>query len=107
MKVYLEKSGGFAGMVTSTSVDTQLLPPNEAKEIRRLIENSHFFELPSQPPPQSSKTTKGAADYFTYKITVQDDKREHSVQLNDINMEPKVKPVIGFLVMHSQKKNYY
>jgi len=102
MKVYLERSGGFAGMVTSTSVDTQLLPPNEAKEIQRLIENSHFFEFPSQ-PPQSSKTTKGAADYFTYKITVQDDKREHSVQLNDINMEPNIKPLIDFLIRHSQK----
>jgi hypothetical protein len=102
MKVYLEKSGGFAGMVTSTSVDSQLLPPNEAKEIQRLIENSHFFELPSQ-PPQSSKTTKGAADYFTYKITVQNDQKEHTVQFNDINMQTKIKPLIDFLVKHSQK----
>lgn len=102
MKVYLEKSGGFAGMVTSTSVDTQLLPPNEAKEIQRLIENSQFFELASQ-PPQSSKTTKGAADYFTYKITIQDDKREHTVQLNDINMGPNIKPLIDFLIRHSKK----
>jgi hypothetical protein len=102
MKVYLERSGGFAGMVTSASLDTQTLPPNEAHEIQNLIENSYFFELPSN-PPQSSKTKKGAADYFTYKITVQDDKREHLVQLNDINMEPNIKPLVDFLIRHSQK----
>ena len=103
MKVYLERSGGFAGMVTSTNVDTQTLPPNEAQEIQSLIENSHFFELPLQ-SPQTLKTTRGAADYFTYKITVQDDKREHSVQANDINMQPNIKPLIDFLVKHSQKQ---
>jgi hypothetical protein len=102
MKVYLERSGGFAGMVTSTNVDTQTLPPNEAQEIQCLIENSHFFELPSQ-SPQTSKTRKGAADYFIYKITVQDGKREHSVQANDINMQPNIKPLIDFLIRHSQK----
>jgi hypothetical protein len=102
MKVYLERSGGFAGMVTSTTLDTQTLPSNEAHEIQNLIENSHFFELPSQ-SPQSSKTKKGAADYFTYKITVQEDKREHSVQLNDINMQPTIKPLIDFLIRHKQK----
>ena len=103
MKVYLERSGGFAGMVTTTSVDTQTLSPNEAHEIQKLMENSHFFELPSQ-PPQSSKAKKGAADYFTYKITVQDSKRQHSVQFNDINMQPKLRPLIDLLVKHSQKQ---
>ena len=102
MKVYLERSGGFAGMVTSTTVDTQTLSPDKAHEIQNLIEDSHFFELPSK-PPQSSKVKKGAADYFTYKITVQDDKREHLVQLNDINMEPNIKPLVDFLIRHSQK----
>ena len=102
MKVYLEKSGGFAGMVTSTSLDTQTLPPSEAHEIQNLIENSHFFDLPSR-SPQSSKSKKGAADYFTYKITVQNDEKEHTVQFSDLNMQSKVKPLIDFLVKHSQK----
>jgi hypothetical protein len=103
MKVYLERSGGFAGMITTTNVDTQTLPPGEAHEIQSLIENSHFFVLPSQ-SPQTSKTRKGAADYFTYKITVRDGNSEHSVQFNDINMQPKLRPLIDLLVKHSQKQ---
>jgi emfourin len=102
MKVYFERSGGFAGMVTSANVDTQTLPPSEAHEIQNLIENSHFFDLPSK-SPQPSKAKKGAADYFTYKITVQNDEKEHTVQFNDINMQTKIKPLIDFLVKHSQK----
>ena len=102
MKVYFERSGGFAGMVSSTTVDTQTLPPSEAYEIQNLIKNSHFFDLPSISPP-SSKEKKGAADYFAYKITVQNDEKEHTVQFNDINMQPKLKPLVDFLVKHCQK----
>lgn len=103
MKIQVERSGGFAGIGSSTTVDTQSLSPNEANEIQKLIQNSHFFEIPSKSPQYSSKTKKGAADYFTYKITIQNDEREHSVQFNDINMQPKIKPLLDFLMKHSQK----
>ena len=68
MKVYFERSGGFAGMLSSTTVDTQNLSSKEASEINNLVEKAHFYELPSK-LSQPSKTTKGAADYFVYKIT--------------------------------------
>jgi hypothetical protein len=104
MKVLLERSGGFAGMMRSTYVDTKNLSPNEANELQKLIEKSEFFELSSNSSQQfSSKSQKGAADYFTYKITIQNGDNEHSMEYNDVNIQPKFKRLVDFLVKHSQK----
>lgn len=107
MKIYFERSGGFAGMLSSTTVDTQNLPSKEANEIKNLVEKAHFFELSSK-ISQSSKTTKGAADYFVFKITIQNNnnnqsKKEHSVECNDLNIQPTLKPLIDFLTKYFRK----
>jgi hypothetical protein len=110
MKIYFERSGGFAGMLSSTAVDTQDLPSKEANEIKNLVEKAHFFELPSKLSQPSSKTTKGAADYFAYKITIQNNndnnnqsKKEHSVECNDLNMQPTLRQLIDFLTKYFRK----
>jgi hypothetical protein len=108
MKIYFERSGGFAGMLSSTTVDTENLPSKEAIEIKNLVEKAHFFELPSKllTPSSSSKITKGAADYFVYKITIQNNnqsKKEHSVECNDLNMQPTLRPLIDFLTKYFRK----
>jgi len=58
MKIHLERSGGYAGMIMSTTVDTKTLSSNEAKELQNLIEKSHIFELSSDSFQQSSSKTK-------------------------------------------------
>jgi hypothetical protein len=40
MKIYFERSGGFAGMLSSTTVDTQNLSSKEANEIKNLVEKN-------------------------------------------------------------------
>lgn len=95
-------------MLSSTTVDTQDLPSKEADEIKNLVEKAHFFELPSKLSQPSSKTTKGAADYFVYKITIQNNnnnqsKKEHSVECNDLSMQPTLRPLIDFLTKYFRK----
>ena len=94
MKVYFESSGGFMGTRTSVIVDTDSIPPDEAGQLRDLVNNSNFFDLPSKSPPPP----KGAADYFLYKITIQiGEKKSHTIQTNDITMPPELVPLIDFL----------
>jgi hypothetical protein len=104
MKVYFERSGGFAGMLSSTTVDTQNLSSKEASAINNLVEKAHFYELPSK-LSLPSKTTKGAADYFVYKITIQNNNnnKKHSVECNDLNMQPTLRPLIDFLTKYLRK----
>jgi hypothetical protein len=104
MKIHLERSGGFAGMIMSTTVDTNTLSSNEVNELQGLIEKSQFFELSSESVEEaSSKTKKGAADYFTYKVTVQNGDGQHTVEWNDLSMQPNLKRLVDFLVKHSKK----
>ena len=94
MKIYFERSGGFAGMLTSVGVDTSSLPSEQAGQIQNMVENANFFNVsPAQPQSKS-----GPADYFTYKITVEaEDGRTHTVECTDIAMQPSIKPLIDFL----------
>ena len=107
MKIYFERSGGFAGMLSSTTVDTQNLSSKEANEIKNIVEKTHFFELPSKLSQSSSKTTKGAADYFVYKITIQNNNNnnqsQHSVECNDVNIQPTLRPLIDILTKYLRK----
>ena len=72
MKIHFERSGGFAGISISTTVDTHSLQPDEAQKIQGMIDNAkEFFDLKkSSPPPRR------AADYFKYKVTVQTEEEE-------------------------------
>ena len=92
MKIHFERSGGFAGMLTTVSVDTSLLPSEQAGQIQNIVEDANFFNLTSAPPPPK----RGVADYFIYKITVEDG-RKHTVECTDIAMQPSIKPLIDFL----------
>jgi hypothetical protein len=91
-------------MLSSTTVDTENLSSKEASEIKKLVDKAHFFELPSK-LPQPSKTTKGAADYFVYKLTIQnnDNQDKHTVECNDVNMQPTLRPLIAFLTKYLGK----
>ena len=118
MKIHLERSGGFAGMTSSTTVDSKALAPNDANELQKLVDKSNLFERstsraqqpesrqsnPQYPSPGTKiKTKKGAADYFTYKITIQNGNKEQSMECNDVNMEDDVKGLVDFVKKHGQK----
>jgi hypothetical protein len=66
-KIFVEKSGGFAGIRMSTEVDIHSLPPDEAHKIQGMIDNAkEFFDL-----KESSSPPEDTFDYETYEITVQ------------------------------------
>ena len=109
MKIHLERSGSFAGMTSSITVDTKALAPNDANELQTLIHKSNLFERSAKsaqhaPTPNTkTKTKKGAADYFTYKITIQNGDKERSMECNDINMQAEIKGLVDFVTKHAQK----
>jgi len=93
MNIYFQSSGGFAGINSRIELDTSSMSSNDAMRIQELINNSNFFSLPSESPPPKA----GAADYISYKITVETDERKHTVRTNDIVMPPQLEPLISFL----------
>ena len=102
MKIYFERSGGFAGFPISTEVDTHSLPPDEAHKIQGMIDNAkEFFDLKES----SSQPPKRAADYFKYKVTVQKEEEEqNTIETNDITMPSNLRPLINYLIEKATKK---
>jgi hypothetical protein len=95
MKIHFERSGGFAGISTATTVDYSSLPFDEQDRLRNLIDNAKFFDLPSETP-----LPKKGADYFKYKIMIEmeeNNKKSHTVKTNDMTMPSELRPLVDYL----------
>lgn len=83
------------GSVSSHTVDTDKLPKSKATELRDLLTHSDFFQLSSM---RSNPTgQKGAADYYTYNITVEDGEKKHSLMCTDLAMTKELRQLISSL----------
>jgi hypothetical protein len=103
MKIYFERSGGFAGIRMNTEIDIHSLPPDEAHKIQGMIDNAkEFFDLKES----SSQPPKRAADYFKYKVTVQteEEEKQNTIETNDITMPSNLRPLINYLIEKATKK---
>ncbi|MBD2413058.1 hypothetical protein FACHB389_02080 [Nostoc calcicola FACHB-389] len=99
MRISFERTGGFAGISKKTTVDTAELPANEANTLKRLVEAADLFGLPEQitsPNPQS--------DRFQYKLTVEDNGRQHTVTVGEAALPGTLRPLIEWLQNTAQKR---
>jgi emfourin len=95
LKIILERSGGILGSVSSRTIETNNLPKSRATELGKLLANSDFFKLTSA--RANPTIQKGAADYYTYKITVDDGVKKHSVRCTDLAMTKELRQLISSL----------
>lgn len=95
MKIHFERTGGLAGMVSSTTVDTNSLPSDEARKVEDLVQQAN---IPNTSPKPGNPSKQGAADYFTYKITIESQEgTKHTVECTDVAMHPSIKPLLDYL----------
>ena len=101
MRIHFERTGGFAGMTTSTTVDTSSLPSDEAHKVEDLVQQAN---IPNTSTTTENSPKRGAADYFTYKITIEsEDGTQHTVECTDVAMQPSIKPLLDFLTNHLRR----
>jgi len=92
MEVSYERTGGFAGMRMAASFDLDELPEQDAENIRELLHQAHFHQLPEQILDQP-----GIPDQFTYKITVTDETIHHTVTTGDAAASAELRSLIDLL----------
>ena len=95
MRVRFKIDGGFVYLPARsepTTIDTDELSEEEAKELERLIEAAGFFQL-----PETSSPPRGAADYRRYTISVTIPERGHTVQLTDPIEDPHLLALVEYL----------
>jgi len=97
MQIQFERSGGFAGMRFAATIDTDSLSAEQAEELRKLVNEAQFFELPG-----SLTSPSPAADQFQYKLTVEDEGRRHTVETTDGAAPGSLRPLLRRLTVLSR-----
>jgi len=90
-RIKFERTGGFAGMRIATDVKLDDLPDEQASSIRGLLDDMDFAELPEQLLGESGP------DQFTYTITVETQKWEHTVVTDDSSAPEKMQELLQLL----------
>jgi hypothetical protein len=100
-RIKFERTGGFAGIRIATDLKLKDLPDEQAHTISELIDDLDFRELPEQMMDESNMP-----DQFTYTITVETNKWEHTVITGDTSASEKMQELLQLLSRHAraQKK---
>ncbi len=92
MHIDFTRTGGFAGMRLTTSVDTANLPPDQATNLQKLMDDAQFFDLPAKLMPD-----KPMPDRFEYHVTVSSDQQTHTIDVNDAAVPQSLRPLLNYL----------
>jgi hypothetical protein len=92
MRISFERTGGFAGISSTKTVDTADIPANEADQLPQLVEASDFFNL-----PEKITASTAQADRFQYTLTVEDEGRKHTVTVSEAALPGTLRPLIEWL----------
>lgn len=96
MRIHFERTGGFAGMRLSTTVDSDELPEPQAEKLKDVVQNTSFFDLPDHLEQGSPGASRGT-DRFNYHITVEQEGRSHSVVAPESALDDALRDLVQFL----------
>ncbi len=99
MRIQFERTGGFTGIPVSTTVDVDSLSPDEEAEVRKLVGEAGFFDLPAEVGAPSSR----GADQFQYSVTIEEGDRRHIVRTGDGSAPKALRPLLDWLSAAAQK----
>ncbi len=96
MRIQFTMEGGIAyipRLREPMTLESDQLPEQEAEELKRLVKATDFFNLPTMVGVPSP----GAADYYRYTITIQDEGKQHTVQLTEPVKDPNLQELLNHL----------
>ncbi len=91
-RIKFERTGGFAGMRIATDLKLDDLSDEQADSVVKLLDDLDFEELPEQIINEDAMP-----DQFTYTITVETKKWEHTVVTGDASAPEKMKELLQLL----------
>jgi Emfourin len=96
--IKVERSGGLAGIPISKEIDAKDLPSRLMTTAKKIMLNSKSSTLPLKSTP------RGAADHFTYKISIQDGANQSIIECNQYNIQDDLKSLIKYIERKSKSK---
>lgn len=100
-RIKYERTGGFAGIRLHVDFEPGDLPDEQVRALLDLLDDMDFDELPAQMMGDSPMP-----DQFTYEITVQTKKWEHTVVAGDSSAPEKLQELIQLLDRIAKAKRH-
>jgi len=94
LRIHLRRTGGFSGLVLNATVDTESLPPVDARDLHTMVEAAKFFDLPSK-----VGTSALGADRFSYVLTIEAEGRSHTVEMGEGAVPEGLSPLVRRLMV--------
>lgn len=98
-RIKFERTGGFANMRLAADLDMHDLPEEQVDTLKELLDDLDFAELPAK-----LKSDKAMPDEFTYTITVEAEKWQHTVVTSDAPEDEKMQELLELLNRLARKK---
>jgi hypothetical protein len=93
--IKVERSGGFTGLPILKEIDAKDLPPNLFNVAKKIMLDQKLYALPM------TKTPKGSADYYSYKISIQDADNRKIIECNEFNIQDNLKLLVRYIERNS------
>lgn len=91
-RIKYERTGGFTGMRFHADFDPGDLPDEQSRPLLDLLDKMDFDEL-----PEDLTGNPAHPDQFTYTITVQTHKEEHTVIVGDASAPEEMQELLRML----------
>ncbi|MGE5249437.1 MAG: protealysin inhibitor emfourin [Bacteroidota bacterium] len=98
MRISFERTGGFMGRTIGLDLDLGDLPPDQADELRRLVDEANFLHL------QEDFAPGPARDDYSYRITVETDTIRHTVRVSDSTAPDSLRPLLQELSKQARSR---
>jgi hypothetical protein len=98
VRIRVERSGGFAGITISNEIDGKDLPYGLTRTAKKIMEDKSVPSLSIKSSP------RGAADHYSYKISIQDGRNQRVIECNQYNIEDDLKSLVNYIERNSKRK---
>jgi hypothetical protein len=100
MQIHFERTGGFAGLRMTCTLDTSALPPEEVQALQAELKAADFFKLPAE------VENPGQADRFTYQIGVKEAGKQHTIRVGETSMPASLHPLVEHLTTLARSNRF-
>jgi hypothetical protein len=96
VKIKVERSGGLAGIPISNEMDIKDLPSALISTAKKIIEHKEAPSLSMKSSP------RGAADLYSYKISIQDGADRKIIECNEYDIQDDLKSLVKYIEKNSK-----
>lgn len=91
MKIEIERSGGFTGIIKKITMDTETLPKNMANDIEKKLFKAKLANR------LSYTTKRRVPDSYYYKISSHVGKHTQKIEFSEFDIDNELRTMVNFL----------